>query len=363
MKMKWSKALFVVVALGIAVLTYIYDSPSKSEPVRVNSGQNVENPASEGYSIGESAPSSLSTALSIGKSYQSPAGEQSSDLDPEQRNQIEAAASGGQYSDSDSNDYYGEELFKNWELALNDSDSEVRRLATENVIALRNDAAFEILSEAFQDREARNRVAAIDSLGRLLSEGVADEEQILGLLLEATEDIDPDVAQAAKLLVQERFKSLTESTLITGRLYADEQPPKLDSEQDLNSAAASGDQYIDSDSNDYYREELIEDLEIDLNDSDSEVRREAAENAVALRNDAAFEFLSEALQDREAQNRAAAIDSLGRLLSEGAADEEQILILLLEATNDLDPDVARTAKLLVQDRFSSQIPFSFEKEY
>jgi HEAT repeat protein len=360
---KWSRVFFVGLALGIAALVYIYDSPQTSEPVCLGSKQTAKKPLSEGSGIGAPAPLQPSTALSTGKSYQLPADGPSPYSGTQQPKQTDAAAPGDQNSDSDSNDYYGEELFENWELALLDSNSEVRREAAENTVAQRNDAAFEVLSGALQDREAQNRVAAIDSLGRLLSEGAADEEQLLGLLLEATNDRDPEVADTAKLLVQERFQSLTQSKLTPDQLLADETPAGSDPEQDLNEAAASGDQYFDSDSNDDHGEELLENWQIALIDPDSEVRREVAEHAVALRDDAALEVLSESLQDREALNRVAAIDRLGRLLSEGAADEEHVLRLLSEATNDYDPDVAHTAKLLLQDRFESQISFKAEKEY
>lgn len=98
------------------------------------------------------------------------------------------------------------ELYNN---ALNSSDPQVRHDAITQSAGVVTVQAFEVLTQAVQDTDANNRLAALEGLEQLLQQGVGDSEQIAPLLIQSKDDADERVAElAARMLRGQGLSSI-----------------------------------------------------------------------------------------------------------------------------------------------------------
>jgi hypothetical protein len=66
-----------------------------------------------------------------------------------------------------------------------------------------NTRTLEVLTQAVNDAEANNRLAALEGLEQLLQQGIATTEQLTSTLQQTTTDPDERVATLATRLLQE----------------------------------------------------------------------------------------------------------------------------------------------------------------
>lgn len=89
------------------------------------------------------------------------------------------------------------------ERALRDPDPSQRRQAIEEAVIQRDEQTVVLLSQAAQDTDGDNRLAVIEGLRQLWSEGVGDAQEINALLQQSAMDPDSRVAEAAQQAIEQ----------------------------------------------------------------------------------------------------------------------------------------------------------------
>lgn len=91
--------------------------------------------------------------------------------------------------------------------ALNSTDPQVRHDAITQSAGVVTVQAFEVLTQAVQDTDPNNRLAALEGLEQLLQQGVGDAEQIAPLLIQSKNDADERVAELATRMLRGQASS------------------------------------------------------------------------------------------------------------------------------------------------------------
>lgn len=96
-----------------------------------------------------------------------------------------------------------EQLDQLYDDILNNPDSQARYEAIARSVEMANTRTLEVLTQAVNDAEANNRLAALEGLEQLLQQGIATTEQLTSTLQQTTTDPDERVATLATRLLQE----------------------------------------------------------------------------------------------------------------------------------------------------------------